>query len=420
MIALRLGSLALVALCALGTAGAQASRQAPGFDRARLARIDSALQSAVADSSIAGAVALVLRNGNVAYQGVAGWADRESGRRMRSDDLFRIASQTKAVTSVAIMMLVEQGRLGLGDPVSRYMPTFANSKVALRSDSGRTQPARRGITIRDLLTHTAGISYGTEAHVAASYEAKGLGPAAGYGWYTADKDEPICETMDRLGTLPFVAQPGAEWVYGYNTDILGCVVERVSGLTLAEFFRRYITAPLGMSDTFFYVPESKRPRLTTVYASSQNGKVSRAPDGARGQGHYASGPQRSYAGGAGLVSTARDYARFLQMLLNEGELDGVRLLSPLSVRLMSSGQIGSLFPTPGSGFGLGFSVVERPGADGLAPVGTYGWGGAYATGYSVDPAQRIVIVFMTQMLPNGSTLPGRFRTLVYQALVNPR
>lgn len=392
-----------------------------GFSASRLARIDTVLQRAVDENAVAGAVALVMRDGKVAYERAVGWSDKESGRRMRPDAIFRIASQTKAMTTVAVMLLVEEGRLGLGDRVSRYMPTFAATTVASRSDTGRTSvPARRAITIRDLLTHTAGISYGTEPHVASLYAAKGLGPAAGYGWYTADKSEPICETMDRLGTLPFVGQPGEAWVYGYNTDILGCVVERASGLPLDEFFRRRITQPLAMHDTYFFLPPDRQARLTAVYASDSSGRAVRAPDGAKGQGHYAEGPRRSFAGGAGLLSTAHDYARFLQMLLNGGTLDGVRLLSPKSVRLMSTNLIGTLFPSPGLGFGLGFSTVDRAGAEDMSSVGSYGWGGAYATQYKIDPTERLVIVFMMQMLPNRSDLGARFPTLVYQALIDTR
>ncbi len=419
----------IAALLSLGSAAAAAQPPATAhrgdgrleFSTARLARIDTALQRAVDEQTIAGAVALVMRDGKVVYERAVGWSDKEAGRRMRPDAIFRIASQTKAVTTVAAMTLIEEGKLALGDPVSRYMPTFAATIVAVRSDTGRALvPARRAITIRDLLTHTAGISYGTDPLVAPLYAAKGLGPAAGFGWYTADKSEPICETMDRLGTLPFVAQPGDAWVYGYNTDILGCVVERASGVALDEFFRRRITAPLAMHDTYFYLPPEKRERLTAVYASDSTGRAARAPDGARGQGHYADGPRRSFAGGAGLVSTARDYARFLQMLLNGGELDGVRLLAPKSVRLMSTNLVGTLYPTPGMGFGLGFATVDRPGAEEMSSVGSYGWGGAYATLYRIDPAERLILVLMLQMLPNRTDLRTRFPTLVYQALIDSR
>ena len=393
-----------------------------GFSVERLARIDSALQRAVDRGEIAGAVALVLRDGQPAYERAVGWADREAGRRMTTDAIFRIASQTKALTSVAIMALVEEGRISLSDPVARYIPAYQRTTVAQRSDTGRAiVPARRSITIRDLLTHTAGISYGTDSLVAPVYAAKELGPAAGWGWYTADKSEPICTTMERLATLPFVAQPGQRFVYGYNTDILGCVVERVAGVPLDEFIRRRITGPLRMKDTYFFLPSGGRDRLATVYASVSDTVVTRAPDGARGQGHYVDGPRTSFAGGAGLLSTAGDYARFLQMLLNGGVLDGARVLGPKTVALMTTNQTDTLFNARGIGFGLGFEVIGRAGADGrIQSVGAYGWGGAYGSNYWVDPAERMVLVFMIQQLPNRSGLAGRFPMLVYQALVEPR
>ena len=188
------------------------------------------LQSYVDRGLIPGAVALVLRDGRPVFQRAVGWADKEAGRSMRPDTLFRIASQTKAITSVAALTLVEDGRLSLSDQVGKFIPSFAKTTVAVRDGNATTiVPARRPITIRDLLTHTAGIWYGVEAHIAKEYEAKGLGPAAGAGWYFADKKESMCDAMERLGTLPFVAQPGEAWVYGYNTDVLGCVIERLTG-----------------------------------------------------------------------------------------------------------------------------------------------------------------------------------------------
>ena len=388
----------------------------PGVSAARLARIDSLLDGAVADSSIAGAVALVLRDGKVMYERAVGYADRASNRRMTSDAIFRIASQTKALTSVAILSLVEQGKLTLDDRVSRYIPSFANTTVLIAGTSAAV-PAKRQITIRDLLTHSSGASYGTDAHVADLYRAKDLGPAAGWGWYFADKTEPICTSMDRLGTLPFVQQPGEAFVYGYNTDILGCVVERVSGMSLDEFFRTRITAPLKMTDTHFYLPDGKRARFTTVYMSDSLRHTVRAPDGARGQGHYADGPRVSFSGGAGLVSTARDYARFLQMMLNGGALDGARVLAPRTVEVMTSNQSAARYATDGRGFGLGFATTDRMGADGFKSVGAYGWGGAYGSNYTVDPKERLVIVFMMQQLPNSSDVSSRFMNLVYQSLI---
>jgi CubicO group peptidase (beta-lactamase class C family) len=316
------------------------------------------------------------------------------------------------------MILFEEGTIALNNPVSRFIPAFAHTTVLA---NGQTMAATRPITIRDLLTHTAGISYGTDSALAALYREKGLGPAAGWGWYTADKDEPVCTTMERLASLPFVDQPGKSWVYGYNTDILGCVVEVASGMPLDAFIRTRITEPLRMNDTYFFVPPAKRDRLVVVYASDANNRAVRAPDGALGQGHYVDGPRRSFSGGAGIVSTAHDYARFLQMLLNGGELDGVRILSPHTVALMTTNQTGTLYSSNGQGFGLGFSTVERLGADNTpSSVGTYGWGGAYGSQYRVDPRQGVVMVFMINQLPNRSDVGAKFPNLVYQALTTVR
>jgi CubicO group peptidase (beta-lactamase class C family) len=395
------------------------ARASTGFSAERVARIDRFLQQYVDSNRIGGAVALVIRDGQVAYQRVVGWNDRESRRPMTADALFRIASQSKAITSTAILMLVEEGKIALNDPVSRFIPAYARTTVASRADSGRTVlPARRRITIHDLLTHTAGISYGGEPFVAAQYEAKGLGPAAGNGWYTADKSEPVCETMERLATLPFVSQPGEAFVYGYNTDILGCVVERASGLPLDEFVRTRITGPLGMNDTYFFVPPAKASRLVTLYMNDSTGRIARAPEGSRGQGHYVEGPRRNFSGGAGLVSTARDYGRFLQMVLNRGELDGARILSPRTVDLMTTNQTATLFSQTGTGFGLGFETVDRLGAQGMYSVGSFGWGGAYGSTYMVDPVERLIVVFMINQMPLRADVASKFPTLVYQALTD--
>lgn len=386
-----------------------------GFSRDRLARIDHWLQGYVDEDRIAGAVALVMRDGKAVYEKAVGWSDREAKRPMKTDDIFRIASQTKAITSTAILILVEEGKLQLTEPASRYLPTFAKTQVS--TSAGDLVPARRAITIRDLLTHTAGISYGTDQRVAAQYEAGGLGQAAGYGWYTADKDEPICATMDRLGTLPFVAQPGEAWVYGYASDVLGCIVERASGQPLDFFIRERITQPLGMRDTSFFLPAEKGGRLTAVYGSGAGGKIVRAPDGARGQGHYVDGPRKSFAGGAGLVSTARDYARFLEMIRNGGELEGVRILAPRTVALMTTNLVGTLHSTTGLGYSLAFETIDTFGASGLSSAGAYGWGGAYGSLYRVDPADRVTMVLMIQLLPNTTDIRSKFPTMVYQALV---
>jgi CubicO group peptidase (beta-lactamase class C family) len=419
----------LVFVVLLATVSAQHPPAAGGiFSAERLARLDNVLQQYVDENRLAGAVALVLRDGQPVYERAVGWSDKEAGRKMTTDTIFRIASQTKAITSVAVLSLVEEGKIGIGDPVSRFIPAFATTTVVVRKEGGGPGgagnidivPAKRQITIRDLLTHSAGISYGTERDVASLYEAKGLGPAAGMGWYTADKNEPICNTMERLATLPFVAQPGEAWVYGYNTDILGCVVERASGTPLDEFIRARITGPLGMKDTQFFLPANQRERLAAVYASGSDGKIVRAPDGPKGQGNYVDGPRRSFAGGAGLLSTARDYARFLEMIRNGGALGSVRILAPRTVQLMTTNQVGTLHSTTGLGYGLGFETTDRYGANGMDPQGGFGWAGAYSTTYRVDPDARLVLVFMVQMLPNATDTRTKFPTMVYQALVEPK
>ena len=389
-----------------------------GFASDRLARIDRWLQEYVDKGQLPGAVALVLRDGRTVYERAVGWADKEANRRMTPDAIFRIASQSKAITSTAVLMLMEEGKLELNDPVSRYIPSFA--KTIVLPPTGAEAPAKRQITIRDLLTHTAGISYGGEARVAPAYEKANLGAATGPGFYTADKDEPICISMERLGALPFVAQPGEAWVYGYNTDILGCVVERVSNQPLDEFIRTRITAPLGMRDTHFYLPPEKRTRLAAVYGSAQDRTAVRAPDGGRGQGHYVEGPRKSFAGGAGLLSTARDYARFLEMIRRGGALDGVRLLAPKTVALMTTNLVGTLHSTTGLGWGLAFETVDQTGAAGLSSVGAFGWGGAYGSWYRVDPAERLTMLLMIQMFPNTTDVRTKFPTMVYQALTDTR
>lgn len=265
-----------IAVVLVSTVAAGAQRGQGAFAPERLARIDELLQRYVDESRIAGAVALVLRDGKPAYERAVGWSDKEAQRRMTPDTIFRIASQTKAITSTAILMLLEEGRLGLTTPASEFIPGFEKTTVAVQGESGvTTVPARRRITVFDLLTHTAGISYGTNSHVVSLYEAKGLGPAAGYGWYTADKDEPVCDTMEKLASVPFVGQPGDAWVYGYNTDILGCIVERASGMPLDRFIETRIAGPLGLKDTRFFLAPEQRSRLATVYGSGADGRITR-------------------------------------------------------------------------------------------------------------------------------------------------
>jgi CubicO group peptidase (beta-lactamase class C family) len=385
------------------------------------------MQQYVDQERVAGLVTYVTRAGEIVHFEAHGKADIEAGTPMATDSIFRIASQTKALTSVAVMMLVEEGKIGLSDPVSKFMPAFEKTTVAVEPPPGAVEGSpvsavatKRAITIRDLLTHTAGIGYGYGT-AAAQWKAAGI-----QHWYFAGRTEPVAAVVERMAALPMDAQPGEKYVYGYNTDILGVVVEKVSGMTLADFFEKRITGPLGMVDTAFYLPPAQKARLTAVYAAKEDGRIERAPDGMPGQGQYVEGPRLAFSGGAGLLSTARDYGRFLQMLLNDGELEGVRLLSPKTVELMTVNHVGTLFAeagpsNAGMGFGLGFDVVEDLGRNGrYGSKGAFGWGGAYHTNYWVDPEEELVAVLMVQLLPAGnSDLQRKFRALVYQSIVGP-
>jgi CubicO group peptidase (beta-lactamase class C family) len=398
-----------------------------GLSSERLSRLRSAMQRYVDEGRVAGLVTYVARGGRIAHLEAFGKADIEAGTPMKTDSIFRIASQTKAITSVAVMMLVEEGKIGLADPVSRFLPAFQKTTVAVAPPAGAVPdspvsavPARREITIRDLLTHTAGIGYGFGT-AAAQWKAAGI-----QHWYFADRGEPVAAVVERMAALPMDAQPGERYVYGYNTDILGVVVETVSGMTLADFFKARILGPLGMVDTQFYLPPAQKARLAAVYAAQEDGRIERAPDGMPGQGHYVDGPRVAFSGGAGLLSTARDYGRFLQTLLNGGEIDGVRILGPKTVELMTANHVGTLFAetgpgNAGMGFGLGFDVVEDLGKTGrYGSPGAFGWGGAYHTSYWVDPEEQLVALLMVQLLPAGdSDLNSKFRTLVYQSMVGP-
>jgi CubicO group peptidase (beta-lactamase class C family) len=387
-----------------------------GMSTERLARLDSVFRRYTAEDRLPGAVVLVARQGRTAYLESFGALDREAGSPMREDAIFRIASQTKAVVSVAVMMLQEEGRLVITDPVGRYLPAFSKTTVAVPAEGGGYDvvDARRPIRIRDLLTHTAGVGYGS-GPAADRWEEAGI-----QGWYFADRDEPIGATIERMTALPFDAQPGERFVYGYSTDILGALVEEVSGVPLDAFLRTRIFEPLGMYDTSFFLDPANHGRLASVYSATADG-LERAPDpgGMVGQGAYVTGPRRNFSGGAGLLSTATDYARFLQMLLNGGELDGQRILSPKTVQLMTVDHIGDRYGQPGVGFGLGFSVVEDVGARGIpGSVGEFGWGGAYHSTYWVDPEERLVVVYFTQVIPAGAIDDhAKLRALVYQAIL---
>lgn len=388
-----------------------------GLSSERLEQLSRTLQQYVDDGRLAGGVALVARHGKVAYLEPFGARDREARAPMRDDAIFRIASHTKALVSVAIMMLQEQGALAISDPVGKYLPEFQKTKVAVGRPGGGYDvvDAKRAITLRDLLTHTSGIGYGDGPAKELWEEAKMT------GWYFADRDEPVGATVARMAALPFDAQPGERWVYGYSTDILGVVIERVSGVSLETFLRTRIFEPLKMRDTHFYLPPAKKDRLAAVYSATESGlERAPAPGGMVGQGAYVDGPRKSFSGGAGLLSTAADYARFLQMLLNGGALDGVRILSRKSVERMTVNHVGGRYARGGAGFGLGFSVVTRaPAADQVGSVGEFGWGGAYHSTYWVDPREELVVVYLTQLIPAGDIDDhAAVRAQVYQTITD--
>ncbi|HWA24328.1 MAG TPA: serine hydrolase domain-containing protein [Lacunisphaera sp.] len=389
---------------------------AHGFDPIRLQRLDGVIEREIAGGRLAGAVMLVKRDGEDVVLKSYGQFDREAGIPMRPDAIFRIASMSKAVTTVAALMLYEEGRFQLNDPVGKFIPEFAKSVVAVPPPPGSppdvkyvTVPAKRAITIRDLMTHTAGLTYGDFIAIDDYKKAKL------YSWYILNNDETIGDAMKRLATLPLAHHPGEAFDYGYGSDLLGYFVEVISGLPLDRYVEERICRPLQMPDTGFFLPKEKADRLAVVYGL-EDGKLVREEDSKRTD--FIDGPRKLFSGGAGMYSTASDYGRFLQMLLNGGELDGARLLSPRTVALMHENHTGDLFKWDSKAFGLGFWVNQDPGKLGeLMGQGAYGWGSAYFPQYFVDPKERLIGLLMCQLRPDGgSNLNQRFKTTIYQAL----
>jgi len=394
-----------------------ATISALGFSPERLQRLDAVMQESVTHHEIAGGIMYIARNGQTVKLQAYGQQDIEAGKPMQTDAIFRIASMSKAVTTVAIMMLYEEGHFLLHEPVSKFIPAFEHSVVAVAPPVGSPAdvkyvlvPAKRPIQIRDLLTHTAGLTYG-DGPANEEYKKANLN-----GWYLANHDETIGEAINRLAKLPLHGQPGEAFQYGYSTDVLGYLVEVISGMPLDRFVEERICRPLKMKDTCFFLPPEKASRLASVYGL-ENGKLVFKENSAKTD--YVQGPRKCFSGGAGLLSTASDYGRLLQMLLNGGELDGVRLLSPKTVELMHQNHTGNKFSYPTDGFGLGFWVNGNLGYYGeLGSEGSYGWGSAYYPQYLVDPKEKLVALFMTQLIPAGNlTLNERFKVLTYQALI---
>jgi len=391
---------------------------AAGFSSDRLKRIDKMMDEWVKAGYTNGCVGLIVHDGKIVYHRAAGYNDLDTKTALSKDAMFRIASQTKAVTSVAAMMLYEEGKFLLDEPVSKYIPSFKNQQVIDKfnaADSSYTTiPSKRDVTIRDLFTHTSGIGYASIG----SPEAKAIyakqGVTAGLGVY----NETLVSAMTRLGTLPLMHQPGERWTYGLNVDLLGALVEIWSGQSLEAFLTRRIFQPLGMNDTHFNVPFAKASRMANLFSPDSLGRlVNRSGADTTVPMNYPLRRHSYFSGGAGLTSTVYDYAIFLQMLVNSGSYNGQRLLSHNSVRLMTTNQIGDVnFGT--EKFGLGFALVTDKSAGELPTrVGTFSWAGAFATNYWADPTEKLIIVFYKQMLPDPhSELSKKFLVMAYAAM----
>lgn len=399
----------------------EASPAAAGMSAERLERIDNLVKEYVDKKYIAGAAVLVARNGKIVYYKGLGYDDVDKKTPMKKDAICRIASQTKAITSVAVMMLYEEGKILLSDPVSKYIPEFKKSKVLDKFNPADTTyttvPAKREITIHDLLTHTAGIAYaqiGSEESNAIYYKA---GVVGGIG---VDKIL-LADKMKILAGLPLMHQPGEKWTYGLNTDLLGYLVEVVSGMSLDEFFRKRIFEPLGMKDTYFYIPKEKRNRLATLYKEDSTGHIEKNGETYELNGtmyvNYPNMDGTYYSGGGGLSSTAYDYSIFMQMLLNEGEYNGKRILSRSTVRMMTTNQIGDI-DFGNDKFGLGFDIAtEKTVASSPVSPGTFSWGGMFSSSYWIDPREKIIAQFFLQQFPNShGEIHDKFKVLVYQAI----
>ena len=396
-----------------------AKPEAVGLSSERLERIGTAVQRSIDDKRIAGAVTLVVRHGHLAWYKAQGMMDREAGKPMRPDAMFRICSMTKPITSVAVMILYEEGKFLLDDPVSKYLPEFKNPKVLVKPASGEpyTIPATKEITIRDLLRHTSGITYNWNDDLGPMYEKAGV--ASGLLAY----DGTIGDSVKHLGGLPLLFNPGDRFEYSLGVDVLGRLVEVVSGMPLDEFFRSRIFEPLGMKDTYFFPPENKLDRLATAYTYYPEKGLNRFPDTPIREGTFvysadypSRGPKKLFSGGAGLVSTATDYARLCQMMLDGGKAGNTRLLSRKSVELMTSDSLGKISPDQGFGLGFGIEGVKAPLSE-LGSPGAYNWGGFFYTSFSIDPKEQMIVIFMAQLHPEGGlTLNEQVHTLAYQAI----
>lgn len=398
-----------------------AAPETAGFMPDRLKRIDVNIQEWIKEGKLNGAVALIAHNGKIVYHKGFGFDDPAKTKAIRTDAIYRIASQTKAITSVAVMMLYEEGKFLLDDPISRYIPEFAKPTVLDKfneADSSYTSvPAKSEVTIRQLLTHTSGIGYAQIGSKESNAIYAKAGITAGIG---VENGRLLATDMKKLGKLPLMHQPGERFTYGLNTDVLGYLVEVISGMSLDAFFRTRIFEPLGMKDTYFYVPKEKRHRVVNIY-TEEEGKLQLAPSPIKVNGVFITDYPKEegtyYSGGAGLSSTALDYAIFLQMMLNNGTYNGKRLLSRNTVRMMTMNQIGDLNMGINK-FGLGFGITTEKGSSIIpTPQGVFDWGGAFSTTYWADPKEKVVgILFRQLWRTSHGEAATKYKVLVYQAL----
>ncbi len=397
-----------------------------GLSSDRLEHLTRVIDRNIEKEWLAGAVVLIARDGEVAYLNAAGMQDREAEIPVKKNTIFRIASMTKPITSVAVMMLYEEGHFQLSDPVSEYIPAFKDMRVLAdstnESASGTppTVPAERPITIKHLLTHTSGLTYGENPFIGKMLAEKKISTGL------STDENTLAEDIPRLAEIPLLHQPGKRWTYGMSVDVLGYLVEVVSGMSLDEFFQNRIFAPLGMDDTQFHVSEEQESRLAAAYTVGSEGGLQRLGN-KPGQGSLPNIGIGSYpfdkehqflAGGAGLTSTVPNYFRFTQMLMNGGELDGVRLLSPKTIELMTTDHVGDLLED--MGFGLGFSVTRSLAERGeLGSMGTFGWGSFWYGTFFIDPAEGMIGISVAQKHPAGkATLNDKFGILARQAIID--
>lgn len=398
---------------------APASPESVGVSSERLDRIDAMCKEAIKNNEVPGIVALIARNGKIVLHEAYGMADNTSARKMKTDDIFRIASQSKAITSTAVMMLWEEGKFRLDDPISKYIPEFKNPQVLssfkYADTTYRTVPANKEITIRHLITHTSGLGYGVidgDERFQMIYEKAGITDLFTTAPITIE------QSVKKLAKLPLHHHPGEKFTYSEGLDVLGYFIEVVSGMPFDEFLRKRLFDPLGMDDTWFYLPNSKYNRLVTVQ-QQKDGKWQKLPVTFYDTDYPVKGAKTFFSGGAGLSSTAKDYATFLQMYLNGGELNGIRILSRTTVRSIMGNQTGDLFGGAEKHYGLAFGVITQAGQDkgGEGSNGTFDWGGYFNTQYFADPVEQTIGILMKQTRgPVNDQTRWKFRQLVFQAI----